>query len=256
MHAVTQENFSQESVYDFDCGMAGHQHRLRVGRVIDEADYALHALSEQGLRETRVVEIGCGEGRLLNALVTQLEMRHPETSIRAFGFDPSSNRIRLANRLYPRYTFSEGGFEDIRFEGAVHLIICSEVIEHVNNPHELVNMIGLNLAPGGYAVMTTPNIMTLDNVLKLILGRTVTPRIPGHLREFSYAEFQKLLKARLLLESYSSIGFRLPLYGRTRRLHDYPIIYKTIFPLARFFPWWGRILVARCRSKRAARDPR
>jgi SAM-dependent methyltransferase len=49
------------------------------------------------------------------------------------------------------------------------LITCIEVIEHLYNPGNLLALIGRHLAPGGVALITTPNIQSLAQRLKFAL---------------------------------------------------------------------------------------
>lgn len=245
---TTQEDFSQDSVYDFDSGMAGYQHLLRVNKVVSEALRAARRLS-RGKNEICIVEIGCGEGRLLDSVVTALKRGFPDVNYIVTGVDLSPVRIATARRMFPHYSFFEGDRDSIISERKADIVICSEVIEHVTDPLELVATIVRNLTVDGYAIITTPNINTLDNAIKVLFGRDVKPDIPGHLREYTYGEFKQILKKNLYLESYSSIGFRLPLYGSGRRLMNSALVYRIVFPLAHIFPFWGRILIACCKAQ-------
>lgn len=49
-------------------------------------------------------------------------------------------------------------------------IICSEVIEHVFSPDELLDEIARLLKPGGYVLLTTPNLASWKNRIVLMLG--------------------------------------------------------------------------------------
>lgn len=49
-------------------------------------------------------------------------------------------------------------------------ILCSEVIEHVFSPDDLLDEISRLLKPEGYAVLTTPNLASWKNRIVLMLG--------------------------------------------------------------------------------------
>ena len=53
------------------------------------------------LKGKNVLEIGCGEGRLLNFVVNHLVAKHPRTRIHALGCDPSPDRIKTARIMFP-----------------------------------------------------------------------------------------------------------------------------------------------------------
>jgi SAM-dependent methyltransferase len=89
-------------------------------------------------------------------------------------------------------------FEDHRFD----FIYCGDVIEHIYSPDHLLEEIARLLRPGGYALLTTPNLASWRNRLVLLLGwqpfmtevstryRVGNPRMPaglpsGHIRVFA-----------------------------------------------------------------------
>jgi SAM-dependent methyltransferase len=48
------------------------------------------------------------------------------------------------------------------------LVTCSEVIEHVENPHALVREFRRVLRPGGRAILTTPNVLNVESRVKAL----------------------------------------------------------------------------------------
>jgi 2-polyprenyl-3-methyl-5-hydroxy-6-metoxy-1,4-benzoquinol methylase len=60
-------------------------------------------------------------------------------------------------------------------------VVCSEVIEHVEDPLDFVKVLGEITAPGGALVVTTPNRPVND---------------PGHLRVFSREMLDALFAGR------------------------------------------------------------
>ena len=78
-----------------------------------------------GVRNKNIIEIGCGNGRFLERLVT-------EGGNRGLGFDPSYTgpRERLNGRVQ---IFSRLFDETVEFE-SVDAIVCRHVIEHIPQP--------------------------------------------------------------------------------------------------------------------------
>ncbi len=87
------------------------------------------------------------------------------------------------------------------------LVLFCEIIEHltVDPVHPLVQINRL-LDRGGYMIITTPNVLRYENVLKLVLGRNVHDHYSGygaygrHNREYTPAELRDLVE---------SLGFRV-----------------------------------------------
>lgn len=103
----------------------------------------------------RILDLGCGDGALTYLLW--------KTGYIAQGSDTSSLGIELArkqhaifgtNCVFKRCEIDD--FEDNYFDG----IICSDVIEHVEDPNALISGIFRTLKAGGVAVLSTPIRLT------------------------------------------------------------------------------------------------
>ena len=108
-------------------------------------------LSGLPIRRINVLDVGCGNGSI----------SFPVASLghRLLGIDTSQESIEYANK---RNTFTNAHFmvHDLinqplseRFD----LVICSEVLEHLQNPGPLVRSMAGVLKPGGLLVITVPN---------------------------------------------------------------------------------------------------
>ena len=88
---------------------------------------------------------------------------------------------------------------------SVDLVVCNAVIEHLHGIHKHVFAESLRvLKPGGWLVLTTPNLTSLPKRLKFMLG--VSPlwdlkdyfnsetHFTGHVREFTADECRRMLE--------------------------------------------------------------
>lgn len=82
------------------------------------------------------------------------------------------------------------------------LVLCCEILEHLLiNPSHMLYEAHRVLRPGGYLLITTPNVAQWENVFSLLRGRNIYDRYHGngiygrHNREYSPNEVAQLLEA-------------------------------------------------------------
>jgi len=113
-------------------------------------------------------------------------------------------------------------------DNSFDLILFSETLEHLNfYTQDLFKEIGRVLKPSGLVIITTPNLIRLNNVLKMIIGRSVNHEIektygPGtHYREYSFKEIKYLCaQAGLNIFSHEALNFKYPDLGTAVKLID------------------------------------
>lgn len=104
--------------------------------------------------EARILDVGCGDGAL-SGLIRQKLGRS------VTGVDVSSLAIDLARKVFAQRGL-EGQFKCISGyatgepENSYDAVVCSDVIEHVQEPLRMLSEILRILIPGGYLVITTP----------------------------------------------------------------------------------------------------
>ncbi len=100
----------------------------------------LRRLRQVGVREgQRILDYGCGSGELVRFL---RDRGHPE----AVGFDKYSSAFSRPDVLRARYD----------------CVIAQDVIEHVADPHQLLDELIALTRPGGVLFIGTPNAEALD----------------------------------------------------------------------------------------------
>lgn len=140
-----------------------------------------------------VLEVGCGEGKLIHLLVEQAA-KQPK---KAVGCDLSIDDI--APGLNPAIQFQTSSiyqlpFDDNQFE----LVICCEVLEHIDNPQ--AGLSELARVAKRAVLISTPR-EPLWCIMNMARGKYLTAlgNTPGHIQHFSRTGLVNLAKRHLTL---------------------------------------------------------
>src|SRR5271166_4894197 len=106
----------------------------------------------------RLLDIGAGSGFLVEQAI--------QLGYRAEGIEPSAWLQKMA--LQRDLPIHLGTFPHAAASGTFDLITLIDVIEHVSNPVDLLKNIAESLAPGGTAIIVTPDV---NSLAARILGR-------------------------------------------------------------------------------------
>lgn len=98
-----------------------------------------------------VIDVGCGAGNLLHALVERFA---PE---RVVGIDYAGAGIRRASRLVPTGEFHAESLYDFDSDERFDLVLCTEVLEHLSRPESAVELLVRLCAEPGVVVITVPD---------------------------------------------------------------------------------------------------
>ena len=110
----------------------------------DHVTALVRRLTEQGVLENvRIVEVGCGQGAFLRALVAS------HSGNVGYGFDPSYRGP--AERRDLRLSFRREYYGPESAEIAADLVVCRHVIEHVPSPLDLLGAVRAALRHSGHA---------------------------------------------------------------------------------------------------------
>lgn len=173
----------------------------------------------------RVLDVGCG-----NAIFTQWLRAK---AVQVCGFDHNLGQVAYGHRRYPDLLLFVGAGEavplrDESFDG----VICSEVLEHVDNDQSTLDEIHRLLRPGGWLILTTPHAglfawLDGENVVNGAFEFVRRLRLPkpggGRLldrfrfrahRHYTLEQIEALLRGRFAIERTYRGGFFL-----------YPVLY-------------------------------
>jgi 2-polyprenyl-3-methyl-5-hydroxy-6-metoxy-1,4-benzoquinol methylase len=101
-----------------------------------------------------VLDVGCGNGIITRSI--------GEVGYTVYGIDVSEKAIAKAKELnkFPNVSFDVISAEQLVAEGKKYnAIICSEVLEHLNRPEDLLITLYQSLTDTGVLIVTVPNGM-------------------------------------------------------------------------------------------------
>jgi 2-polyprenyl-3-methyl-5-hydroxy-6-metoxy-1,4-benzoquinol methylase len=158
----------------------------------------LHELFESGSPPRSVLEIGVGEGFLSGFLAE----RYP--AVEFSGVDLNQQDLELLAKKFPRIKRYCANIYDLSaLPGGYDLIICAEVLEHVDEPERALEQI-VRLAPQR-VILTVPHEpwFMLSN---LAMGKNIT-RLGNdveHVNHFTVGSFRKLLSRKFELSKVTT----------------------------------------------------
>jgi len=155
--------------------------------------------------EARLLDLGCRDGQFTMKMANKIGTRY------VYGVDLSEEELEKAGDN------GVGGIVgdlDKRFpigDEAFDVVCASQIIEHLSNTDGFLKEIYRVLKPGGYLVISTPNLASYHNVAYLLMGRQPPVAMvsdemgegwgrknhnagPAHRRLFTFPSFAKLLK--------------------------------------------------------------
>lgn len=115
-------------------------------------DFIADALRQSLPLNARILDVGCGNGVISRHL--------GRIGFNVLGIDVSEKAIATANSItpMPNVQFIRMGAEELVASGVLYdAIICSEVLEHLNNPDMLLQVLRTCLADHGKLIVTVPN---------------------------------------------------------------------------------------------------
>ena len=142
---------------------------------------------------SKVLDVGCGEGRHIFGILNEFE------NVYCYGLDqdiPSLDKCKEGLEFFKELDsngtiFQEGSVYQLPFEeNFFDLIICSEVLEHLDDYHAAIKEIHRVLKPGGKFLPSVPSYWP-EKICWLL--STEYQNMPGgHVRIFRHSQLKKL----------------------------------------------------------------
>jgi 2-polyprenyl-3-methyl-5-hydroxy-6-metoxy-1,4-benzoquinol methylase len=150
------------------------------------------ALLPPSFSPQNILDVGCGAGNTSAYLKEKFPAAH------ATGIEVHAPAALLAKTRLDRVIEASVEAADLPLpESPFDLILCLDVLEHLNDPWAALAKFAEQLAEGGFVLISLPNIQNLKVLINLVKGKWVY-KDSGimdrtHLRFFTYASVMELV---------------------------------------------------------------
>lgn len=209
--------------------------RLRLQRVLE----IIRAFCPLGTVEKHVLEVGAGSTTLSNLLQNAgYRVTVSDADVSSLHADQCGSLEILQLDVTQQWPTFPKPFD---------VIVAAELIEHLFDPVEFLQRCHSALAADGLLIITTPNLATLQDRLRFLLGRSprqinpIHPYLRLHIRPFTRALLADCLRHtrfRVLQMSTNCIIWRTP---RRSFMSE---------RLGKIFPGFGGSIIAVARAQR------
>lgn len=140
----------------------------------------------------RVLDVGCHTGAFGEAL-------KKSRKIEVWGVEPNATAAEKARLILDNvingFFCSEIDLPNFHFDG----IVMNDVLEHIPDPWEALELAKSKLSPDGRIIISLPNIRQIDNLLHILIEKDFRYEINGirdstHLRFFTKKSAIRLIQ--------------------------------------------------------------
>ncbi|HEY3300030.1 MAG TPA: class I SAM-dependent methyltransferase [Methylophilaceae bacterium] len=197
-------------------------------------DHFITWLLKQLSKSDRVLELGYGDGLVTAALA-------------GLGCDltvieGASTLVNVAKAKHPNINCIDTLFEEFRPEKPYDVILASHVLEHVDNPQDILKLMASWLSDDGELIIVVPNKNSIHRQLSVIMGLqpqldTLSARdlLVGHQRVYSLQTLEDDVRGAGLFP-IESMGFFLKVLPNSMMLDYSKALLKALNEISDVIP--------------------
>lgn len=191
------KTFHEDHIFDTP-GLVGW-----LGKRRKKAILAFLSNSSKHPAEVRVLDVGCGYGEILSEFDAVLKV----------GVDINLTALKEAKQRNKKAFFVLCDIEHLPFKAETFdRVICSEVLEHVDNPKELARGIVDVTRTRGFFCITVPNELITTAGRFLLRKRPF--KSPAHKAVFSWNKLKSFFPCKLVKKAHTPFCF-MPFFAST-----------------------------------------
>ena len=175
-------------------------HDSRISNIIDAC--------RTHIKQGKVLDLGSGDGYLKKYLSNDVNLETTGNASSLFDIiqmdiadDKSGNAGNAGNvDIIHNAEKAPYPFNDLSFDG----IVCSELLEHLFNPHAVIEECYRILKPNGTMILTIPNFNSIDNVMnrhQQIVYNPYNQMSVEHIRHYTLRSITQLVKGKFTIKS-------------------------------------------------------
>lgn len=154
--------------------------------------------------KAKILEVGCADGSFISLAAKNLDCI-------PYGLDITTSSIKIALKNGVQAKVHDLGSRLPFPDNTFRLVFALEIIEHLYDTDFFVSELKRVLAPKGFVILSTPNLVSLPNRLKMLFGGY--PQYTehnlegaGHLRSYTLP----VLKSQLLKNGFKPLVLTSP----------------------------------------------
>jgi 2-polyprenyl-3-methyl-5-hydroxy-6-metoxy-1,4-benzoquinol methylase len=238
-HEDLQEQLNSLYEYKDDpWGKVMHRNRLNLVFLLVDNLIRMGTIESLGF----ALDIGCNKG-VYGRILSDYGFRD------VLGIDIVARDIETANACFAvtaqgrSLRFELQNAETMETRRKNDFILCTEVIEHVQNPEAVIANIEAALAPNGVAVVSLPNVLSLPFLNDILSHKLRQKAMDQHLQDHIRYPFYKSLHLfrgttlQTIQTTGSGVFFIRFLVRNLVRTPIFPIINHLSFTLGRRWPF-------------------
>ncbi len=182
-------------------------------------EYFLGWLLKQLPASSRVLELGYGDGLVTAALAG--------TDCEVTLIEGAKSLVDAARASHPTLECIHTMFEDFKPQQSYDVVLAAHVLEHVDEPQAILDLMTGWLRPGGKIIIVVPNCNSLHRQLAVMMGLqpqldslSARDHLVGHQRVYSLERLETDVR-QAGLEVVGHNGFFLKVLPNSMML-DYP----------------------------------
>ncbi len=236
-HVMTNPRIETGDLISNYSNALDNKHHLQNKLRITSFEYALNKIVKKlGIKvddeNIHALDIGCASGAFLLA-ASKL------TNWTVEGIEPSKQLAEFGIQQYG-LNIKQGLFRKENYRNErLDVISLWDVLEHVNEPEQLIKDISESLVEGGYLIINLPN---LDSVFARLLGYSWPFYLAVHIHYFNNKSIRKILSNHNLEVVYSKayfqkLGLGYAIYRMSKSL-SLSLEFNRFFRLLDIIPIW------------------